>query len=120
MLEIWNKETPVTVANGTVYSTLKSFGAAHPEANARVTLIEKTPDGRIVAIQDLDILKLYHPDTANMPDEEAVRYINEEMAKPPAPPAPEQVPATKAEVLALGQQMTDLELMILEGGGTNV
>lgn len=119
-LTLWTKDTfPMYAPSGAKWDTLEEFAEEMPMANLP-KLAVVIQNNVLMEISGLDVLRANYNVPKDMTDQEAVDFINEERNKPAPSPTPEQSPATQAEVMALGQQMTDLELLIMEGGTTNV
>lgn len=111
-LQIWDKQTPITFPNG-AYTKEKVLAAFPWSANGDAVM---EVDGGVTGGFSLlvNLLKTYNLDES-LTGQAALDAILEERSKPVPPPSPADVPATQAEVQALGQQMTDLELLMLEG-----
>lgn len=114
-LTIWTKDTfPMYAPSGAKWNTLEEFAEEMPMANLP-KLAVVIQNNVLMEISSLDILRANYNVPEDMIDQEAVDFINMERNKPAPPPMPEQLPATQAEVMALGQKMTDLEILIMEG-----
>ncbi|MEG1520758.1 MAG: hypothetical protein RR458_07185 [Clostridia bacterium] len=112
MYKIWNKVDPIKLLSGEVLNP-QEMRERFTEANATRVFIGLNSNDELFEIDNTSILENAFGIAPNLSDAEFVKAFEEFKNRPTPPPTPQDQPANKAEVQALGRQMTDLELLIL-------
>lgn len=113
-LSIWNKQTNLVLANGRILTPQDAFSDPNYSFAQYVTVVlEHLSDGRIGAIDSLDVLRQNFGVSSALSDEEALSEIEYIRNNPPTP-NPDFAPLTRRDVQNLEQHITELELTILE------
>lgn len=103
--EFWNKQTPINgVEAGDILKD--SFFS-----NARSIFLIVDENRVVTRIESVDVVKSNNGWNDKTDEEVATCYLDS-IINPPITPI-ENLPATKKELQILGQQMSDLELLIL-------
>lgn len=106
-IKLWDKQQGFTLPDGTE-CTRDEVYEKYPQTRKNTVILEYLPNGFVGAIDDAEILKQVHSLPPETTPEELISHIIYTREHPPAP--------LPSETQLLGRQITDLELLILEGG----
>ena len=104
-IEFWDKQTPI---NGVPSETILQDGFFR---DARSVFLIVDENNAVTHMESVDIIKANNGWNGKTDNEVAAAYLD--VILNPVMPLTEDFPATKKELQILGQQLSDLELLIL-------